>query len=169
MVLSIAYVVLFALVACSPTRQSVRVDDSTLMALLPCRPERRVRNVVVAAATVRMEMVACTADGVTFAASHFAAQDPGAVTRGLEELKTAAVVNLAGTVIRQTPFRLEGMTPNPAAVRLVIAGRLPGGETAEMHSVFFARGLRVYQVSVLGSKPPADAVETFLAGIGFRG
>ena len=45
------------------------VDGDALVAQFPCRPDRRIREVPVAGVRVRMEMVACSAEGMTFAAS----------------------------------------------------------------------------------------------------
>ena len=60
-----------------------------------------------------------------------------------------------------------GLTPNPQAARVSFAGRLPDGAAVQQHSVFFSKGLRVYQASVIGTKPPLDAVETFFTGLKF--
>ncbi len=160
---------LAALVACSPVLdwRDVRVDGAALTALFPCRPERRARSVPVAGANVRMEMVACTAGGGTFAASFVDLEDPAAVTAVLEAFRAAAVANLGGAAPRQLPFALGGMTPNAASARLVIAGRLPDGTVVQEHAAFFVRGLRVYQASVIGKEPSPDVVEAFMAGLKF--
>ena len=50
------------------------------------------------------------------------------------------------------------MTPNPAAIRLRVEGRLPDGKAVQEQAVFFVRGLRVYQASVIGSMPGTEAV-----------
>lgn len=158
---------LAALVGCSPVLdwREVRVDGDALTALFPCRPERHARNVAVAGANVRMDMAACAVAGTTFAASFVDLADPAAVTGVLKGFCQAAVANLGGAAPRQLPFTLAGMTPNAAAVRVLIAGRLPDGTVVQEHAAFFARGLRVYQVSVIGAAP--DAVEAFLSSLKF--
>jgi len=160
-----------ALVACSPALdwREVRVGADALVAQFPCRPERRIRDVPVAGARVRMEMVACSAEGSTFAASHFAVQEPAGVSAAIEGIKAAAIANVGGASPQGGPFQMRGMTPNPAAARLSVAGHLPDGNAVRLHAVFFSRGLQVYQLSVLGPAPSAAAVETFLAGMGFKG
>lgn len=162
---------LAALVACSPALdwREVRVDADALVAQFPCRPDRRIREVPVAGVRVRMEMVACSAEGSTFAASHFAVEEPASVSMAIEGLKAAAVANVGGAAPQSAPFELRGMTPNPAAARLSVTGRLPGGEAVRLNSVFFARGLRIYQLSVLGPASSTVAVDTFFAGMGFKG
>jgi hypothetical protein len=65
-------------------------------------------------------------------------------------------------------FTLRGATPNAAAVRLMVSGRLPDGTTVREHAVFFTRGIRVYQRSVIGVAPTAPAVETFFTGLALQ-
>jgi len=49
-----------------------------------------------------------------------------------------------------------------------VTGRRPGGEAVDLHAAFFTRGLRIYQLSVLGKAPPPQVVDTFFAGLVFR-
>ena len=162
--------VLAALAACSPALdwREVRVDEAALRAQFPCRPERRVREVSIQGTPLRMEMVTCTADGTTYAASHFAVSDPGAVTAAMDAVKAASVANLGDPAPKASAFRLAGMTPNPSAARLDLTGRRPDGEAVDLHAAFFSRGLRIYQLSVLGKAPPPQAIDTFFAGLSFR-
>ena len=57
------------------------------------------------------------------------------------------------------------MTPNPQAVRLRLEGVRPDGVAAQEQAAFFAKGLRVYQATVLGKRVPAEAADTFFAGL----
>ena len=161
---------LAVLVACSPALdwREVRVDGDALVAQFPCRPDRRIREVPLAGARVRMEMVACSTGGMTFAASHFAVDEPANVATAMAALKAATVANVGGASPQSVPFELRGMTPNPAAARLSVAGRLPGGEAVRLSSVFLSRGLRIYQLSVVGPASSSSAADTFFAGMGFK-
>ena len=165
-----AALLLTALAACSPALdwREVRVDEAALRAQFPCRPERRVRAVPVQGTPLRMEMVTCTADGTTYAATHFAVLDPAAVSSAMDAVKAASVANLGGPIPKTTPYQLAGMTPNPSAARLDLTGRRPDGEAVELHAVFLSRGLRIYQLSVLGKAPPPQAIDMFFAGLAFR-
>lgn len=155
--------------ACSPVLdwREVRVDDAALSAWFPCKPQRRVRDLTVGTVAVRMEMAACTADRSTYAVSFLAMPDAAAVTQMLEALRTAAVANIGGEPARQSPFELSGATPNLAAGRLWLSGRLPGGAAVREQAAFFTRGLRVYQASVIGPAIAPDAVETFISNLKF--
>jgi len=74
---------LAALTGCAPTLdwREVRVDGGSLTALFPCRPERRVRDLVLAGAPLRMEMTSCAVAGTTFAATFADLADPAAAQR----------------------------------------------------------------------------------------
>ena len=158
---------LVALVACTPVLdwRQVRVGGGSLLGLYLCRPEHRVRTVPLAAANRRMEMVACMAGDSTYAISYVDLVDPATVTGALEALRTAAATNVGGIRPRIDPFFLRGMTPNVEATRLRVEGRLPDGKAVQENAVFFVRGLRIYQASVIGAIPAPEAVETFLAGL----
>lgn len=155
------------LVACSPTLdwRAVRVDGDALTALFPCRPDRRARPVPVAASTVRMEMAACAAGDSTFAVSFFDVAGPAAVGPALEALRGSTVANIGAAAPSATPYALRGMTPSPFAGRIDAVGRRPDGTSIRAHAVFFARGLRVYQASVVGAEPTPDSVDTFIGGL----
>ena len=158
---------LAALAACTPVLdwREVRVGGGSLAGLYPCRPEHRVRTVSLAAGNHRMEMVACMAGDSTYAISYIDLVDPATVTGALKALRTAAAGNVGGIQPHIDPFSLRGMTPNVEAARLRVEGRLPDGKTVQEHAVFFVKGLRIYQASVIGAMPAPEAVETFLSGL----
>jgi hypothetical protein len=157
----------WGLAACSPELdwREVKADGAALTALFPCRPEHRTRTVALAGAVARMEMVSCAAAGSTFAVSYADLPEPAAVGNALESLRSLAVVNLGAATPASLPFAVRGMTPNPRAARLRVDGRLPDGSAVQEHAVFFARGLRVYQASVIGAAPSSEAVESFIVGL----
>ena len=92
--------------------------------------------------------------------------DPAAVSGALEGLRRmAAWANVGAAAPRAAPFAFPGTTPNPQAARVEVDGRLPDGTAVREHAAFFVRGLRVYQASVIGAAPAAEAVETFIGGL----
>jgi len=66
---------------------------------------------------------------------------------------------------RWSELQVDGMTPNPRAARLSVAGRLANGAPAVEEAAFFVRGLRVYQASMVGTKLAPEATDTFFAGL----
>jgi hypothetical protein len=158
-----------ALAACSPTldwREFVP-EGSEINVTFPCRVDRHARSVVMAGASVRMEMLVCNAGDTTYAVSFFDVADPARVSATLAEWRATAVRNVQGAAPQQQPVQIKGMTPNDEAVRLSVTGRLPDGAAVREHAVFFAHGLRVYSATVLGANPPQQAVDIFFSGLKF--
>lgn len=155
--------------ACSPTldwREFVP-EGSELRVTFPCRVDRHARPVQMAGASVRMEMLVCSAGDATYAVSFFDVADPGQMSAAMAEWRAIAIRNVQGTAPQQQSWQIKGMTPNVETVRLSVAGRLPDGAAVREHAVFFARGLRVYSATVLGADPAPQAVDTFFSGLKF--
>ncbi|MDE2626526.1 MAG: hypothetical protein KGL99_05170 [Burkholderiales bacterium] len=165
----IAALAAWSAVACSPAldwREFVP-EGSGLIATFPCRPERQTRPVTLAGAKVPMTVLACTADGATYALGFVTVVDPGRITATLAELRASAVANLQGAAVEVAPLLIKGMSANDQAARLTFAGRLPNGAAVQEHAAFFTHGLHVYQATVFGAKPARRATDTFLGGLKF--
>ena len=152
---------------CSPTLdwREFTPEGSELRVTFPCRIDRHARPVQMAGASVRMEMLVCSAGNATYAVSLFDVADPGQVSAAMAEWRAIAVRNVQGTAPQQQPWQIKGMTPNAETMRLSVAGHLPDGAAVREHAVFFAHGLRVYSATVLGANPPPQAVDTFFSGL----
>ena len=161
--------VLAGLGACSPALdwRETAAEGSGVVAMFPCRPDRHARTVELEGSKLKMEMLVCPADGATYALSFADVPEPAQVAPALAALRSAALRNVQAAAPQMAPARIGGMTPNAEAVRLATAGRLPDGAKVQAHMVFFAKGLRVYQGSVVGAQPGAEANEIFLAGFRF--
>lgn len=155
--------------ACSPALdwRETAAEGSGVVAMFPCRPDRHARTVELAGSRLKMEMLVCPANGATYALSFADVPEPAQVAPALAALRAAALRNLEAAAPQWVPARIGGMTPNAEAVRLVAVGHLPDGASVQAHLVFFTKGLRVYQGSVLGARPVAEANEIFLAGFRF--
>lgn len=94
--------------------------------------------------------------------------DPAWVEKSLVDLRNSAAANVSGRIETVVPFEVEGATPNPEAKRCGIAGKLPDGQAIAEHLGVFAVGTRVAQVTVIGSRAPDEAVNTFLASTRVR-
>jgi len=156
-----------ALPACTPEMnwREVRADDGNASVMLPCRPDRHRRDVALAGTTVKMDLLVCTAGGATFALSSLALADPSEVTAALVALRAAMLDNLGGSVLRSTSWALAGMTPNAQAARVEASGRLPDGTAVRQEAAFFARGLHIYQASIIGPHVEPEAAENFFGGL----
>ena len=157
------------LAACTPAfnwREFI-AEGSGVVAMFPCRPDRHARPVVVAESKARMEMLVCATGGSTFALSFLDVADPARVNATLGELRAIALANVQGVQPQVVPVQVIRMTPNPQAVRLSAEGRLPDGNAIHVHAAFFAKGLRVFQATVIGAEPAPQVVETFFGGLKF--
>lgn len=157
----------FALAACSPALdwRQVRPEDAGVEALFPCKPLTHARTVPLAGQPTRMMLHACSTGGLTFALTYADLQDPARVTPALGELRAAAASNLDGTEVVVGAMQAPGMTPNPQALRLEVRGRRPDGSALAQQAALFTKGTRVYQASVIGTRLPQEAVDTFFTGL----
>lgn len=155
------------LVACSPTLdwRQARPEGAALVVLLPCKPERRSREVVLGDAPAKLEVLACSADGTTWGLSTAELGDAGRVAAALAALRAARVANLEGRETEARAARIDGMSAEPPPLRLRVEGRRPDGETVTEHSLLFARGTQVFHAVALGGRPSAEALETFFGSI----
>lgn len=156
-------------VACSPALnwRETRPQGADIVAMFPCRPDRHARTVIVAAAKVQMQLLACKAGGATYALSFIDVAEPSGVTPALGELRALVLANLGAGSAQTLPLPLAGITPNPQTARLALRGRLPDAAAVQAQAAFFARGLRIYQASVIGSTLAPEAVDIFFSGLRF--
>jgi hypothetical protein len=157
---------LVALAACAPALdwRETKPDGSGVAMLFPCRPERQERVVRLAGADLPLRLHSCRAAGTTFSLAFADAVDAARVTPLLLDLRAGAAANIGGTPAPRA-FALKGATANEHGAQLRTEGRLPDGRPVVEHAAFFVKDLRVYQATVLGESPPADAVDTFFGAI----
>lgn len=121
--------------------------------------------VKVAGAAVRMDMFVCPAGEFTYALAYVDAADPAGVPASLADLRAVAIANVGGGDGQASAIRVPGMTPSDQSARLRLAGRRRDGLPLQQQAAFFAKGLRVYQASVIGRALTNEAVETFFASL----
>ena len=114
-----------------------------------------------------MQMLVCSAGGATFALVFLDVVEPARVADALSELRAVAVSNMQGVNPKSESVQVVGMTPNLNALRVSLAGRLPDGTPVQAHAAFFAKGLRVYQATVMGPTLTPQVTQTFLSGLRF--
>ncbi len=156
-------------VACSPAldwREFVP-EGTDIRVAFPCRPDRQARAVVVAGSRTQMQMLACSAGEATFALAFLDVTEPARVGATLAELRATAASNLQSASPKSGPLQIRGMTPNEHAARLTVHGTLPDGAAVRAEAAFFARGLRVYQATVVGAAPSPALADVFIGGLQF--
>lgn len=165
--LSLALAAAAGLGACSPTLdwREFEPEGSGIVATFPCRTDRHARQVTVGGSATRMEMLVCTAGGATYALTFIDAAAPEGVAAALADLRAVAVRNLGAAEAGFSLLQVRGMTPNAMAGRLRLSGRRPDGTVVHEQAAFFAKGLRVYQASVIGPSLDSEAADTFFSGL----
>jgi hypothetical protein len=155
------------MLACAPALdwREVRPAGSGVAVLFPCKPDSHARQVNLGTDTLRLELHACTAAGVTWALAFADVGDPARVGPALGELRAAAMNNLSASEPQTLALRVEGATPNPSSQRVQFRGRMPDGRTVTEQVGVFAKGTRVFQVIALADKLDAEATDSFFGSL----
>jgi hypothetical protein len=154
--------------ACSPSLnwREVRLPESELVAMFPCKPEQMVRSVTLGGAKAAMRLASCTAEEMTFGIGYATLAQPAQVDSALAQLRAAASDNIgASATAGAAAWRVTGMTPHPLAQRWEVAGHGADGSAVRERVGLFTRGLAVYQATVVGASLQTEAVDTFFGGL----
>jgi hypothetical protein len=153
--------------ACTPVLdwREVRIADSDVSTLFPCKPDQHARQVQLAGQMVRIVLYACTAGSSTWAVAATDVVDPSRVGPALAELRAAAARNLGASQSREMALTVAGATPNAQSVRVQIQGQLPDGRAVTEQLAVFAKGTRVYQATALGETLQPEAADTFFSSL----
>jgi hypothetical protein len=156
--------------ACSPTFnwREVRVESTTLQAMLPCKPDKGMRRVTMGAAQVELSGIGCDTGGATFAVLHAELGDPARADEVLAQWNRATLANLHGKATGSRPFTLPGATPLAAAQRVSVAGQRPDGTPVRGEAAYFARGSQVFQAVVYAGDPKPEWLQPFFDGLKFE-
>ena len=162
--------VVLALAGCAPSLdwRQFQPEGWPLVVAMPCKPASQQRQVALAGQPVAMRMLACTADGHTFAVASADLGDPVRVGPGLLALGRSAQGNVRAQVLNEQPAAVPGMTPNPAARRWRLQGQLPDGHAVAEQVLVFAHGTRVFQASVIGAQADDTRAAPFFDAIQVR-
>lgn len=170
-----ALFLLIAVAACAPALdwREVRPESTSLIAMFPCKPSRQTRELPLAGARVRMELLACEAGGATWALSHAELGDATRVGASLAALNESLAANLGASLsLSVEPWAVPGMTPQSGARRVHLSGTRADGVGVQVEAGVFAHGTRVFQaVAMRPAKEPAFDAETlqgFFGGMRFR-
>jgi hypothetical protein len=168
--LLLTFLLTLPLAGCSPALdwREVRPADTGAQLLLPCKPASHARELTLAGQKVRMVLHACRAADTTWAVAWAELADPARTGPALAELKAAAAANIGASLLEPLAGRTAGETPNPNAGRFAVSGRLPDGQPVQGRVVLAARGPAVMQVTALGPRPEAAALDTFVDSLRLR-
>lgn len=156
-----------ALSACSPALnwRDVRPEGTSLVGLLPCKPDHGARVLPMGAKPVTITMMGCDANGATFTLAHVAVQDAGEAATVLTQWQAATLKTLRGQTLSATPFSLKGSSVQPPAVQVKAVGSRPDGQSVHLHAVWFAAPGYVFQVALYADKAQPDVAEAYFSGL----
>ncbi|MBL8305754.1 MAG: hypothetical protein JNM33_03590 [Rubrivivax sp.] len=155
------------LAGCAPALdwRDVRPAGAALQLQFPCKPASQQRAVPLAGAVVPLTLLACDADGQTFALAVADLGDPARVEPALGELVAGAARNIGAPPASGRPQQPPGATPNAGNRRLSLQGRRPDGRPAHMALLVFTHGTAIFQATVLAETPGEGAADTFFASV----
>lgn len=166
---------LTGLLACNPTFnwREVRSDNSALVALLPCKPDRGTRTVPLAGRPVELQMVGCESGGATFAVARADLPDAAQAGSTLAQWRVITLANARAAVTGSAiPFAPPGAVPLPESVQVMAPGQQPDGTVVELRAAWFAQttgtGVQVFQALIVARQVPADVADTFFSGLKFQ-
>ncbi|WP_397534379.1 hypothetical protein [Roseateles sp.] len=169
---AVASVLVFAMaaLACSPKFdwREVRPEGSGLRALFPCKPtvESRIGPPEGAAPKLAMGLAVCRVDALSVSVSWADVGEPAQVGPALLQMRESLLGKLQARSEGSRSVAVMGMTPNDQSLQqgfMAPAGAAPASQGA---IAVFARGLRVYQLVMLGARPGAEASQTWEALLG---
>lgn len=152
---------------CSPELnwRDWRMDPPGVSLLFPCKPVRQQRTLQLASAPRVLVLHVCDAGGTSWAVAHVdagsAEQAPGVVQALVDGIH--ANLNLGRTTASGPG--LEGADALPGTGRYRVAGQLPDGRSRRAEHLVLSLGARVVQVSALGERIDAEALESFLGSV----
>jgi predicted small secreted protein len=153
------------LAGCNPTYnwRDHASPDGAWKALFPAKPATFTRSVDLDGLQVEMTMTAAEVDGVTFAVGSASAPDGARAQAALPAMRRALLRNIGDDVASAASAASSAAAAQDGLQ--VDATGSSNGRPVRLQGRFVARGVRVFQVIVLG-KPdgaPPEQVEQFLA------
>ena len=159
-----------ALTACNPALnwRETRIDDTALVALLPCKPDHGARQIQFASQAFDMHMTGCDAGDASFAVAQVKLNPGVSPARLLAQWRDASLATLGAPDFRERALD-KSEAALPGGSLLVSAnGRRPDGSAVQMQGVWFASDDRVYQAVVYAEKFTPDMTEPFFSGLKFQ-
>ena len=156
-----------ALAGCSPkfNWREVRLEQSGVALLFPCKPDTQVRQVDMDGQALSMTLSGCSAGDASFALAYAKLSEgnsPGAALRRWRELTLG---NLGAQGVKGCEIVNCTLSGDEQSVRLGAAGRRPDGSSLVAQAFWFTQDRWIYQASVLAERPREAEVDTFLTSI----
>ena len=167
------------LAACSPTFnwRDVRPEDTTLAALMPCKPDSAQRKVALGNRPVVIRLLGCDAGGVTFALAVADVGDASGTAAALAQWQNVTLVNMKALPVESpegarsqrasttAPLRVRGAALQPPGVQVTASGQRADGAAVHSQAAYFVHGTQVFQAVIYAVHIKADVAETFFSSL----
>lgn len=162
----LAAIAVLVLGACSPALDWRTVELEGLRTVLPCKPDRAARDLLLGELPVRMSMAGCEAQGALFAISQVTVP-AGTDAAGLEQAwRSAALAQMQASHIEVLTLPQRPQSPT---VRLIRASGLrPDGSPVQASLAWVADKGSVYYLAVYAKALDATLTEPLLGDLQWR-
>ena len=137
------------------------VPNTALVALFPCKPDGFSRRLSLAGQSQVVTLTSCQAAGLTFAVAAADVQQLHLVPAALAALRQSAEHNFGGSVQLLAPRTQPGADTIGSAQRVSAELARVDGDSLRAQMLFFSHGSWIFQATVMGAAPTAEAVEFF--------
>ena len=157
------FVTMSLLVSCSPALnwREVAIAGAPLHAHFPCRPDHSSRRVALDEQPFDVGLTSCRADGQTFAVIAVDVGQHVRVAQTQLALRQMAQQNFGGDVQVMVDRRVGGSKVPLSAQQVGAQLTRPDGGVLRSRMIFFSHGSWVFQATVMGEAPQAEAMDFF--------
>ena len=158
-----------SLAACNPTFnwRDVRLDDTRLSLLMPCKPDKAQKTVPLGGQPTELLLLSCDAGGVTFALAVADVKDDAKTTATLNTWQSATLANIkAAPNSSSSAVKLTGLASG--AVVTQANGQRTNGQPVASQAAYFAQGSQVFQAVMYADKISPDVADTFFSSLKFE-
>jgi hypothetical protein len=160
-----------ALLACYPAFnwREVRIKDSPLLALLPCKADASNRNVNLAGHNADMKLLSCEAGSALFVVGEVSVP-PSATANAMAHWQRTALGNIGapppGQALNESSLRISGL--QAPQVLLGAQGKRPGGLGVQFSGLWFTRGAQVFHAAIYAERMSPEMSEPFFGGLALQ-
>ncbi len=153
--------------ACSPTFnwREVRVAETALIAMLPCKPDAVTRAVDMGPVNVEVHMQGCEAGKATFAVAT-ALMPPQAppTNQMLAQWRAANLMAMQAGNPQVAEQALTGLV-GPLPQKVSATGMTGQGKSVESRALYFQQGNRLFYAVILADRVTPEMDESFFSGL----
>lgn len=156
--------------ACTPTYNWRTVELQSLSLLLPCKPDKAARDVILAQQPLTMHMVGCESGEGMFAVSHVSVHPPTDMPAVLEAWQAEILGNLDGAATTASAPQGWKELKNQfgASHAMGVDGRTADGKPMQARLAWFVRGHDIYHLAVYAPHIQLEMLEPMVSDIKWR-